>query len=509
MATDTSICNQALDALGKPRLTSLGVDGSFEDNLCVTAYPEVRDEVLRLHPWNVGVKRTILNSEPFEQTNPKMQAVKGLIWASELSLWVAVGDTDATRPYIITSPDKITWTQRTAGLSKAFNLGGIAFDGTTLVAVGGADGSDAYIVTSTDGITWTERANPKNFGLLEIVWAGGIDLFIAVGSADGSDAYLVTSPDGTTWTERANPKNFALADIAWTGSVAVAVGVADGTDAYIVTSSDGTTWTERANAQNLQLSGITWSGSRLVAVGVSTGTEPYTITSDDGGATWTQRSNVPKALNLNSITFGNGFYVAVGVADTVDNDDTFVVASIDGESWGERYLGKNIALNAIEFGGTNFMMGGEPDGKDAYLLSWAGPPAYGLSFSFALPSDFMGMVDVNEGDLAYKLENGQLLYGSTTAPIRYQFQQTDPNELDSLLQTIIALRLAVRLSIPLTGSVERLAIIDDRLTKAEGAAVSRDAKEDGEDPPVEDPWIEARFGGAGTSVGRWPVGGFR
>lgn len=495
--TKTKIANAAMALLGQTRFSDVDTDTSEQAKWIRDLWDNSRDETIRAHPWNWATRRTTLNSEPGEQSNPKMQAIHGLMWASELSLWVGVGAADAARPYVITSPDKITWTQHTTGLSKAFDLNGIAFDGTTLVAVGSADGSDAYIVTSTDGISWAEQSNDKNKTLLRVVWAGGISLFIAVGVLDGTDAYIVTSPDGTTWTEQTNPKNFSLFDIVWTGSVAVAVGGADGTDAYLITSPDGITWEERTNPKNVVLRGIAWSGKRLIAVGLSTGTAPYTITSDDGGATWTERSNVPKALTLLDISFGNGFFVAVGVADTVDNDDTFVVSSIDGESWAERYLGKNVTLFSIAFGDTNFMMGGDPDGKDAYLLSWAGPPAYGLTFSYQLPSGNLRVWDVNDGrDKDYKLEEGAVLTRSINGvDIRYTRQITDVAKFDALFARALSVQLAKDLAIAINASDTRMEKLEKEWQRAIGQARTTDSQEDGEDRRRENPWTAARFVG--------------
>jgi hypothetical protein len=102
------------------------------------------------------------------------------------------------------------------------------------VAVGVADGTDAYLITSPDGITWTERTNPKNSTLLSLAFGSGV--FVAVGATDVTDAYLVTSPDGITWTERSNPKNFSLYAVTYVTNVFVAVGNQDGADAYILTS---------------------------------------------------------------------------------------------------------------------------------------------------------------------------------------------------------------------------------------------------------------------------------
>lgn len=59
MASDVSICSNALQMLGAKSISS------FEENrdhakLCANLYPTVRDDVLRLHPWNCATKRTIL-----------------------------------------------------------------------------------------------------------------------------------------------------------------------------------------------------------------------------------------------------------------------------------------------------------------------------------------------------------------------------------------------------------------------------------------------------------------
>ena len=136
MPTKTVIANQAMALLGQGRFSDVDTGTSEQAKWVRELWATSRDEALRAHPWNFATTRKRLASEPAEQANPKQQEIVGLIWADELSLWVAVGIADATRPYVATSPDGKTWTERTTGLSKAFILNGIAFDGTTLVAVG-------------------------------------------------------------------------------------------------------------------------------------------------------------------------------------------------------------------------------------------------------------------------------------------------------------------------------------------------------------------------------------
>ena len=59
MPSVVDICNRALDALGESNITSLE-DGTKPANLCNRNWPMVRDEVLRLHPWNFAVRRATL-----------------------------------------------------------------------------------------------------------------------------------------------------------------------------------------------------------------------------------------------------------------------------------------------------------------------------------------------------------------------------------------------------------------------------------------------------------------
>jgi len=58
MASVVDICNRALDKLGYGSITSLD-DGTKAANLCNRAWPLTRDQVLRDHPWNFAIKRTI------------------------------------------------------------------------------------------------------------------------------------------------------------------------------------------------------------------------------------------------------------------------------------------------------------------------------------------------------------------------------------------------------------------------------------------------------------------
>lgn len=181
----------------------------------------------------------VINNQTTE-TNPKAFSLSGIIWSSDLEIFVAVGQADGADSYILTSPDGTTWTERAPTVAKNITLNSVVWssDLTLFVAVGNADGTDAYIVTSPDGTTWTERSNPKNFALYGLEWCADLGVFVAVGQDDGPDAYFLKSFDGTNWIEVVNPADDVLYEITWSADLGVfiAVGDDDGVDAYITRS---------------------------------------------------------------------------------------------------------------------------------------------------------------------------------------------------------------------------------------------------------------------------------
>jgi hypothetical protein len=61
VATDVSICSNALLLLGDRPISTLSPpEDSDAGTLTANLYPQVRDWVLRAHPWNCAVKRVVL-----------------------------------------------------------------------------------------------------------------------------------------------------------------------------------------------------------------------------------------------------------------------------------------------------------------------------------------------------------------------------------------------------------------------------------------------------------------
>ena len=59
MASVVDLCNRALDLLGAANITAL-TENSKEARLCNGNFDDVRDAVLRSHPWNIAITRKAL-----------------------------------------------------------------------------------------------------------------------------------------------------------------------------------------------------------------------------------------------------------------------------------------------------------------------------------------------------------------------------------------------------------------------------------------------------------------
>ena len=97
MATDVSICSNALLMVGAQTINSL-TDGSQGDRqkLAVNLYPTVRDYVLAVHPWGCCRKRVVLSPDADVSGN---LIVPAFDWSfqftlpSEFARMLAVGQT--------------------------------------------------------------------------------------------------------------------------------------------------------------------------------------------------------------------------------------------------------------------------------------------------------------------------------------------------------------------------------------------------------------------------------
>jgi hypothetical protein len=210
-------------------------------------------------------------------------------WAPSLNLFVAVYN-GAFANSVDTSPDGITWTNRSA------QQGGwqsVCWS-TTLskfVAVGSAgSGSTNRVMTSTDGITWTSVAASSNGRFWKsVVWAAGLTKYVAVASdASSLTGAVMYSADGSAWTAADASENNSWQSIAFDGTNLVAV-ANTGTN-RVMTSTNATAWTNRSAAEANPWANVIWDATNSLFVAVSrTGTNR--VMTSPTGTTWTARAH--------------------------------------------------------------------------------------------------------------------------------------------------------------------------------------------------------------------------
>lgn len=258
-------------------------------------------------------------------TSPTTNGIGKIIWAG--TQFVALA-----RIYrVITSPDGITWTNRTSsGAGVGWNA--LAWDGAVNFTA-----ASAIIKTSTDnGISWSTVTYPLGGAyILDIIWANG--QFVGVGDSSS----VATSPDGVTWTVRNSGGN-GLNSVAYNGSnLLVAVGLAG----RIITSSDGMAWTGRTGASSQSQEKVIWAGNQFISIASSN------IQTSVNGISWTLRTVPVTGILLQDIIWTGSLLVVVGNSGTI-------LTSSDGISWTSRNSGTSVTLRNIEWSGSEFVVVG-------------------------------------------------------------------------------------------------------------------------------------------------------
>lgn len=90
MASETGIVNRGLIALGESPITSLD-DAVKAARLAKEIWPEIRDDVLRLHPWNCASRREALAALA---TTPAFEWAYEYSWPADALRILTVNDED-------------------------------------------------------------------------------------------------------------------------------------------------------------------------------------------------------------------------------------------------------------------------------------------------------------------------------------------------------------------------------------------------------------------------------
>lgn len=279
-----------------------------------------------------GSRYNILSQADIVSSMPAERGWHGAAWNGTIFCAVALNSGGVATDKCATSPDGITWTERT--LPAARNWSSVVWNGSVFCAIAYSD----KCATSPDGITWTERTMPASRQWYKIAWSGTVFCAIAVDSTDK----CATSPDGITWTERTHAATQTRYDIAWNGTVFCAIAIS--TD-KCETSSDGITWTERTMPASRSWNAIAWSGTVFCAVAI--GPTDKCATSPDG-ITWTERT-LAASTQLLSIVWNGTIFCAVGLS--TDKAET----SPDGITWTERTLPTSTDRYVVVYGAGIFL----------------------------------------------------------------------------------------------------------------------------------------------------------
>ncbi|MCR4310271.1 MAG: hypothetical protein NUW14_09710 [Deltaproteobacteria bacterium] len=183
------------------------------------------------------------------------------------------------------NPALQTWSVVANTVSTSATLNRVT-QGDGIVLAGGTSGE---ILSSTDGVSWTSRTSNNISGEISAL-------------AFGDNTFMAMTSTG----------NFAAVPVTWTNRF------------FGATSDNVGDWTARGviGTVDVPIAALAFGGGIFVAVGDNSASHSL-----DNGATWSPPDTISGMQGLSRVAYGNGRFVAVGVAD--DN----VSVSTDGILW--------------------------------------------------------------------------------------------------------------------------------------------------------------------------------
>lgn len=248
----------------------------------------------------------------------------------------------------------------TTGASTATNKKGVlqAISYVTIYSVSGEVGGTA-------GIDWVSRtsAAPNSWRSVAYGTPGGNGIFVAV-STSGVGNRVMTSPDGRTWTIRTSAADYSWRSVTYgtPNGNPLFVAVTTSSSAagnQVMTSPDGINWTLRSTpTPGGQWQSVTYGNGKFVAVSdfeFPTGLNGRSMTSTDG-INWTV-FDAPDDSTWASVTYGEpgGNPLFVAVAYDYINAVNVVMTSPDGETWTARTGFPNNEWSSVVWGNGKFV----------------------------------------------------------------------------------------------------------------------------------------------------------
>lgn len=257
------------------------------------------------------------------------------------STFTITGDGLTDASWCVKSSTKTNSGTGTSGASTATNKKGVvqAISYVTIYSVSLEAGGTA-------GIDWVSRTSAAANSWRSVAYGtpGGNGIFVAVATS-GTGNRVMTSPDGTTWTIRTSAADYSWRSVTYgmPGGNPLFVAVTSSFAAegnQVMTSPDGINWTLRSTPTPAgQWQSVTYGNGKFVAVSdfeFPTGLNGRSMTSTDG-INWTV-FDAPDDSTWSSVTYGEpgGNPLFVAVAYDYVSATNVVMTSPDGETWTAR-----------------------------------------------------------------------------------------------------------------------------------------------------------------------------
>ena len=243
-------------------------------------------------------------------------------WSPKLSIFCAIAYATSIgqTQLAMTSPDGITWTQRTTGFPIQYNSICWSEELSLFVAVGGYNYTTAsngfYSQYSSDGITWSSlyslvSPTSGSSAVNKVIWVKELGLFISQGNNE-----TMVSSNGTSWTYYGLPASSGVAGsgcIAWSKELGLLCCLGN-SNGIVMLSSNGTTWTSYTCPSKSWVS-LTWCAPLGLFVGIeyqNGASSSSSICYSTNGTSWTTVLNLPTASSYRNIYYFGNMFIAIG-----------------------------------------------------------------------------------------------------------------------------------------------------------------------------------------------------